>query len=122
MDLNLGDSDDDDDDDDDGDDGEAGGDDEFVGEDSEGSGGEDVEEQIKAEEERLLKTWGNKRKTFYNTDYVDPDLGSDVDDGQEADEEELEAGVLRARQAARFQDDDFDTLAPTAASAIKVCV
>ncbi len=64
------------------------------------------------EEARMLKTWGQKKSMFYNTDYVDPDLGSDSEDERAADEEEQEAKLLRARQVAQLQDDDFQSLAP----------
>jgi hypothetical protein len=53
------------------------------------------------------KDWGAVREGFYNTEYVDPDWGSDSEAEREAEEEELEVNRLERQQIAEYNQHDF---------------
>ncbi|XP_065842304.1 something about silencing protein 10-like isoform X2 [Oscarella lobularis] len=67
------------------------------------------EEESEEEVEDDLRAWGSKKKTFYNTNYVDDELGSGSEDETAALEEEKEALAIQKRMAEGLDDEDFDT-------------
>jgi hypothetical protein len=51
---------------------------------------------------------------FYDTNYVDPDYGTDSEEEQLAKAEEEETRLLQQQQAAQMQEADFQLLKPAA--------
>lgn len=53
------------------------------------------------------KAWGQKKRAFYSTDYVDEDYGGFGKDEEAANLEEQEARILQKKLAEQLGDEDF---------------
>lgn len=54
----------------------------------------------------LSQAWGHSKSTYYNTDYVDDEMGASSDE-ELAEEEEREALDMQQRLAGLLEDKDF---------------
>ncbi|XP_046665044.1 something about silencing protein 10-like [Homalodisca vitripennis] len=81
--------------------------------------GDEMDSDIEGKDEDNLpdsKAWGSKKKSYYNTDYVDQDYGgfSKAEEEEAALLEEEEARAIQTRLIAELDDTDFSfgTLLP----------
>eukprot|EP00912_Choanoflagellata_sp_UC4_P001170 UC4_evm1s732 len=81
--------------------------------------GEDDSYDEELEERAISQQWGDKKSTFYGTDFVDPDLGTDSEDEMMAEEEEAEALRMQEEAAKEMAEADFESLAAVAQRGIR---
>ena len=67
----------------------------------------DEEDEDAQEMKRSLEGWGRDKTQFYDTNFVDPDFGTDSEDERAAAAEEEEAMLLQQQQAQALDDADF---------------
>jgi hypothetical protein len=67
----------------------------------------DDEDEDAQEMKRSLEGWGRDKTQFYDTNFVDPDFGTDSEDERMAAAEEEEALLLQQQQAETLDDADF---------------
>jgi U3 small nucleolar RNA-associated protein 3 len=78
--------------------------------DEEESEDDDLQDDLVDEEDDLpdLRAWGQRKKAYYNADYVDQDFGGVGAQEEEVVEmEEAEASAIQTRLAEQFKDVDF---------------
>ncbi|KAG9511189.1 putative peptidylglycine alpha-hydroxylating monooxygenase 1, partial [Fragariocoptes setiger] len=77
-----------------------------------GSDFEDSDSDDQADQTSKRTDWGKTKSHYYNTDYVDADFPTRLDDKQErlADYEEKEARIIQSRLQATIDYDDINTL------------
>ncbi|XP_071497186.1 something about silencing protein 10-like [Diadema antillarum] len=70
---------------------------------------EDQEDGEEEEEGVSLSSWGKRKQTFYDTDYIDDDLpGLDqAEEEAQQEEEEKEALAIQTRMAEALEEEDF---------------